>query len=321
MAGALGRSLPSGVQAFRQGQQRAEADKALAGLNLPPEMAQVLRALDPQMRQQAMASIALSGPPPVDREIRDLADGTQGVFENGELVRQVGPRDVEAAGDVTFEDYMAMTPQERQEFDQFKAAGRGPVAVTNVNLPQDNALLGAIGQEKAEVLRGDDTALAAVDKVASIDRIIALTERPEFADVSGPIFGGSFGELRAQFADNPAAREVLAEFNALGGMMTMAQLEAFTGPKTDFEFKQAQRLALNDTSMTPEEIRAGLRVHKAVAEQQAVRWAKDMLQLRIPDEVDPADFARQMEAAQGIISRFDTSRSNDPRGIRQFLPR
>lgn len=319
LGGALGRALPFGAQALMQGRQEAEIDALLE--TAPPEMRQLLKALPSQARVPALLQMMKKPDLVAVAENERLINP-----ETKEVVVDAVPEVVKPSADIqTFRDYLAMSDEEKAAFLKLQELKRGPGTTVNVN-SAEGGIQKAIGEAAYGTITGAKDAQAAVNKVASIDRIIAITSDPKFK--SGPLWGSKVGELSQRFASDPAARELLAEFNAIGGQMTMDQLEAFTGPKTDFEFRQAKRLVLNDATMTAQEIQAGLKVHRAAAVQKAKGWADNMLDLD-PSRLkfDPRDVAPQLDLAQTINGKFSggapaTSGGGaaDPLGIRR-VPR
>ena len=318
LGGALGRSLPAGVQAFGQGQQEAEVEKLMA--SAPPEMQQLLRALPPQQRVPALMQM-MQRPTPVAVGANERLVNP----ETGAAIVDVAPPppDKPPADIQSFREFLAMSPEEQGAYMQFLEAKRPPGTTVNVGAAE-GGVKKAIGDAAFKTIGdGATRAQAAIDKVGAIDRIIDITSNPKFAEVSGPIWGGKVGELSARFKDDPEARQLAAEFMAVGGQMTMAQLEAFTGPKTDFEFQQAKKLVFNDPNMTVEEIQAGLKMHRAVAVEEARRWANDMLDLD-PQRLnfDPRDVSRQLGLAETITTTFGGSgaapaAAADPLGLRR----
>lgn len=317
IGGALGRALPMGMQALQQGKQKAEYEQMLA--SAPPEMRTLLTMLGPERGipalMQMMAPKPAPGPVTVGANER-LVDPTTGK----ELLPAAPPEPEKPPAEVqTFREFLKMTPEEQARWAEFQRAKQAPGTTVNVAGPE-GAASKAIGDAVAKTISGDDAAQSAVQKVGAIDRISQIVSNPKFKNVSGPLFGGTFGELSARFAEDPEARQLLAEFQAVGGQMTMAQLAAFTGPKTDFEFQQARRLAFNDTKMTPEEIRAGLAVYRRAAIADAQKWAKNLLDLD-PNRLnfDPRNIAPQLDLAKQILDKYGeaTGVQNDPLGIRR----
>lgn len=319
LGGALGRALPMGMQAFQQGQQNAEIDAVLE--SAPPEMQQLLRALPREAQVPALLQMMRRpAPVAVGANERLVDPGT------GETVVDALPEPEDVPSDIaSFRAYEAMTPEQQAAYRQQQAAKRGPGTTVNVNAAE-GGIQRAIGEAAFETISGNEAAQAAISKVGAIDRIMEITRDPKFEKVSGPLFGNRWGELAARFSDDPAARQLLAEFNAIGGQMTMDQLEEFTGPKTDFEFRQAKRLVLNDPAMTPAEIQAGLKVHRAAAVEKAKRWADNMLGLD-PERLkfDPEDVRPQLDLARQIMGTYGGASSPvsapggaaDPLGIRR----
>lgn len=310
--GNLGRALPYGVQAGKEAAERHRYDQMLEGA--PPQMRQFLKMMDPREGAAFMLQAAMAPPPP-----RDIYEGTEGQFfeaEPGGGFTQLTEPQAEAEplpSDVRTMQWLMEQPPEVQE--SYRAMF-GPASGTTVNVnPQPTPFVEAIQQNQAALIQtGAQAAEAASSKIGAIDRVIEITRAPAFRNVSGPIWGGRVGELRSQFADDPTARQLAAEFNAIGGVMTMQQLEAFTGPKTDFEFQQAKRLVLNDTNLTPEEIRAGLEVHRRVAIAEALKWANEMraVDLRALG-ADPSLVAPQLQLADQIINRYGNNGARDLR--------
>jgi hypothetical protein len=315
MFGALGRALPMGMQAFQQGQQEAEIDALLE--SAPPEMKRLLKALPAQARVAALLGMMK----PKEEEDYTLKPG-EVRFKGKEKVAEVAPEPEKAPDEVrTFEAYAAMTPEQQANYREFLKAKRGPGNQVTVNTGGERGADKAIGEVVYNTITGAEGAQANLQKVADIDRIVQITQDPEFKKVSGPIMGSKWGELNARLSENPKARELLAEFNAIGGQMTMAQLEAFTGPKTDFEFAQAKRLVLNDPTMTVEEIQKGLAVFRKAAIQDANRWSDRMRGLD-PSKLkfDPELLRTEMDLAEQIKRQFPASRAGgkvDPLGIRR----
>lgn len=300
-----------GIGTGRQAAQRQEYESMLEGA--PPQMQAALKLLGPE-QGAALLARQMMMPPPEQQFIE--VDGALVTPDGAGGVREVyrGPTEDEPPSDIrSFEEYMKMGPAEQEAYLNFLRA-RTASQTVNVGGPQDPRLQALAEQEASFVTEGFEGARTATDKVDTIRRLTDITKRDAFQDVSGPI-GGRFGEMKAFVTGDTEALEALAEFEAGSGLMTMAQLEAFTGPKTDFEFRQAQRLAFSDPTMTPEQIRAGLDFHRRVAEQEAVRWADRMLELA-PSYDNPAVIAPQLDLARQIKSRFGTANMNDPAGIR-----
>lgn len=326
LGGALGRALPVGMQAFQQGQQKAEYEQMLA--SAPPEMRQLLTMLGPERGIPALLGM-MTPKPKADPKVvgKSLVDPTTGEVIFAEPDAPDKPPELPPVlrgiyHGMGIDDPNTATPEQRAQALATFERLEGPAPGTTVNVNAVEGAAGrAIGESVARTIGGDQAAQAAVQTVGTIDRIAQVVSNPKFREVSGPLFGGRFGELRAQFADDPAARELLAEFNTLGGQMTMAQLEAFTGPKTDFEFRQAKRLVLNEPNMTAEEIQAGLRRLREVAVQDAQRWAKRLLALD-PERLnfDPQDIAPQLELANQIISTYGENASGAGSSIYQKYP-
>jgi hypothetical protein len=313
--GALGQALPMGMMAFQQGKQEAEIDALLE--SAPPEMKRLLKALPAQARVPALLSMMKPKEPvKLGKDDRLIEQGTNRVLVDAIPEVEKAPDEVR-----TFEAYAAMTPEQQANYREFLKAKRGPGNQVTVNTGGEGGAQKAIGEVVYNTITGAEGAQANLQKVADIDRIVQITQDPEFKKVSGPIMGSKWGELNARFADDPKARELLAEFNAIGGQMTMDQLEEFTGPKTDFEFRQAKRLVLNDPTMTVDEIRSGLKVHRAAAIQDANRWSDRMRGLD-PSKLkfDPELLRTEMDLAEQIKRQFPASQAGgkvDPLGIRR----
>ena len=95
-------------------------------------------------------------------------------------------------------------------------------------------------------------------------------------------------------------------------ILTMQKLSQFTGTKSDFEFRQAQRIVMGDATMTPTEIQAGLALLRRVEVEAARKWSTDM------NSIDPTrygftekDISRQKEKARSILNRFDQKSVED----------
>jgi hypothetical protein len=313
--GNLGRALPAGVQAGRQAASKAQWDRIVA--DAPPQMRELWRMIGPERGPEYMMEM-MTAPPPK----RDIQEGVEGqFFEFGQDggVTELTPAPVKPA-DVpdqwqNFEFYSKLDDAGKASFAEFMAAQRGPSTTVNVNGEQDPRLQALAQQEATFITDGYSAARASLDRVGTIANLSKLTESDAFQRVSGPI-QGRFGELAATVSGDVDALEAIAEFRTGGGMMTIEQLKAFTGPKTEQEYRWAQQLVLNDPTLTPEQIRRGLALHRRVAEQEAVRWADRMLELA-PGYENPATIAPQMELARSIKSRFGNAGVNDPAGIRQ----
>lgn len=311
VGGALGRALPGAVQAYRTGQKRAALDDVFA--NAPEPMRRMLEGLPLAQRQMIAAQMAMQSPP--ERDVRTVGGNLVEVPQQGApQVIYEGPDELPTEVR-SFEAYMDMSPEERAGFLSYLQAKTASTTV-NVN-PGASPTQEAVLQQRAEFLTsGFETAQAAARKSDAIDSILEITEREAFGRVSGPL-AGRFGQLAAQLTGDTDALEAIAEFQAGGGMMTMQQLEAFTGPKTDFEYRQAQRLVFNDPRMTAEEIQAGLRFHQRVARQEALRWAEQMGGLDLARAgLAPDDVVPQMDFVDRVRDRFGTVVRSDPLGIR-----
>jgi hypothetical protein len=323
LGGALGRALPMGLQAYQQGQQEAQMNALIE--TMPPEMQQVLRMLPAQQKGAALMQLlqpkAKTAPVAVNTNERlvDPDSGREIVAAVPEPVVDNTPTEVR-----TFRAYMEMSPEEQGAYRQFLAAQRPPGTTVNVNAGAEGGVQKAIGEAAFNTIAGAQGAQTNVQKIGAIDRVIEITSNPKFKEVSGPVWGGKVGELNARFASDPEARQLLAEFNAIGGQLTLATLEAFTGPKTDFEFQQARRLAQADPKMTPAEIQAGLKVFRAAAVEEAKRWADNIMDLD-PSRLkfDPRDIAPQLDLARQINQQYGAGRTPagggqaDPLGIRR----
>lgn len=304
LGGALGRALPVGLNAFNQQRAgQAEADEKaakmrefealLASLGMSPEQTAVMRFAGPDAATGPLMETL--NPPPADPftlgtgDTRFSGDGTE-IATGGPDVPPTAAEYVAAQG-LGFEG----------SYEDFLAARRG--AGVNVHVggepsPIQNAANSVSADLVSTGFRATETNVATM---GTMDQLLAITEDPEFAKVSGPLWGGSFGELASRFSDDPQARQLAAQFRAGGGRLTMAQLELFTGPKTDFEFMQAERLAQADRTMTVEEIRAGLRFNRKFLQDQNERWAERMLGLDLAGQnVDPGTVQPQLDLARSI---------------------
>lgn len=335
--GALGRALPVGMEAYQQGQQNAQTDALIQ--QMPPQMQALLRSLPPAQRAQAMFSLAMPKPGvvvktderlvnpttgqtmvgalPPNLDFKPLADGTIGAFDprTGQQVRPgQGPAE-QSPMEKEWALYSSLSPADQKRFNAMKAAGAN---VVNVNTAPEGAASAAVGKMVGDTIGGAAKAQENLNTINTIDQITSLVNSPAFKQISGPLAGSSLGQLAARLGDNPQVKELLGQFNALGSTLTMEKLNAFTGRKTEFEYKQAKRMAMNDTTMTPEEITAGLRIYKQIAQQDANNWAEDMTGLDLKRlNVNPADVARPLDLARRIKNGGVPAASADPLGIRK----
>lgn len=313
-AGALGRAIPGAVRAGMQAKDKAEYEDAISGA--PEGMRRLLRILGPERGAMFMAQQAMQGPP--EPAFTNVSPG-QTVLRDGEPIFTAPAADGTPSEIRSFRAVLAMSPEERAAF--YDDIERRKQAETIVNVGQQPSPLDtALAQTNAWVFtEGFERAQADLTSVQTIDALNAVIDNPKFRDVSGPFWGGRFGEVRAQLADDPEAAQLVALFRTLGGMMTMQKLEEFTGPKTDFEYQQAQRLVNNDRSMTVSQIRAGLRGMRKVLEQSSSQWADRLLGMDPTIlNFDPRQAQAQTELALRLNAMFgDVSDSRDPAGIRR----
>jgi hypothetical protein len=181
LGGALGRSLPSGMQAYGQGQQEAEIDKLMA--NAPPEMQQLLRALPAQQRVPALMQL-MQAPTPVAVGANERLVNP----ETGEAVVDVVPEVVDPVEGFPPEaqlvlwgmgvDPAAATPEQRQaamaRYEEMQASGRGPLVNVNTGgqaKQLDTYYAGVYGNV-------NDAGRAAPGKIEKLNRLGELLDAP-----------------------------------------------------------------------------------------------------------------------------------------------
>lgn len=273
LAGALGRSIPVGVQAFRQGQQRSALDQAMEGA--PPEMQNLLRAL-PQGQQAPALFSMMQGQQEEEVEFRDLADGRIGVFDknSGELLRIQGPaEEQDPTGTLqNFGQWLQMSPEEREQFGEFMETQRSPGTTVNVGeqSPREKVLMGLDEAELEDARSAAASARSTIDTLDQMENL--LDEGVETGALEEMVM--PFREAAAGFGINVEGLSQQQVFRALQNELTLGVTQSMSGQLSNKELDFAGQV-VPSLSNTVEGNRRLIQIARRIAERkQDVATAK-----------------------------------------------
>jgi hypothetical protein len=194
VAGALGRALPMGVQAYQQSRQNAEMDALIA--QMPPEMQKVLRMLPPAQKGQALMQLLQ----PKERKITALGKDERGVDEDGNVVVDVAPA-------------APVAPTAKVQL--------GGVTVDNVPLDQVTGVLAGLPQVPPEEMTPYQK------EQIKLDRERLGLERERMArDAAG---GVDPVALRKEFDSHPITKQTLSIAQSYQTILSAAQTPSAAG--------------------------------------------------------------------------------------------
>lgn len=307
--GALTAGLPAFQKSERSAQEKVAIDELTQGM--PPEMAAIMR-LNPNLGLQMYA--ASMQEPEVDREIRDLADGRQGVFENGRLVSIVGPGEtVEAPTSVQEFEYSQQNP----DFNDFLQARGGPLVEVITGDRAASAAASALGGASADrVIQSASQAEGALNTYDVVSEMMALLENPAAKRVMGP--GSNIRTALQRFSDDPTAREIAAAYDALAGQNVLQGLDQIPGAISEGELRLVERINAGDRNMTVEELQSAL---EAIQRLQGMRAEAFVQEFNAFDpsayDVTPAQMQQYRNIANRAQQITGTSMGNDPLRMRR----
>ena len=283
LGGALGRALPVGIGEFERGraQQSAEARQAefeqmLQGL--PPEMASVIKLAGVDGGGLEMFAQTLAPPELQAVNVNErLTDRAGNVVLDAVAQASDNPASVD-------EFIFAREEGFEGSFPDFLASKRSPAVMVTVEGDNAaNAAQGALGTDAiGRLSAGRDTALSATRTLSNVQRLQELLDDPAAERVTGPFV--TLKDVQERFSDDPSARVISAEFDAIAGQNVLEGLDAFTGAISDAERQFLERIQQGDRSMTVEELRAGLAAMEKMQRAAAQSYLSQI------DNFDPTAF-------------------------------
>lgn len=303
--GNLGRALPAGVEAGRAASQQADYEAMLEGL--PPEQATFLKMLGRDRGLTMLAQQAMAGPPKPD-----FLEGREGEFFRGnpdgtmtQLTTPPAETVTPTANQRDFEFFQTLSPEQQAAYTALH--GPGPGVTVNTGDKAAGAAAGAFGSDAASrIISSSKSAEAAVGIMSTVAQADALLQRPEAQQVTGP--GATIFTLRERFRDNPAAREIAAQFDVLTSDIMLQTIDSFEGALSDKELAFIERASAADRNMTVEELRAGLDLLRRIAERDVEAYVTEF------DAFNPAAFdvaPEQMQQYRALRDRAGVALQGD----------
>lgn len=272
------RSASAGVGAGREAASREKYEEALAGM--PPEMARVMSLLGPERGALLMAQGMMAGPPdPVT-----LAEGAQLRRPDGSLIAEnERPATPEAAPtDVrTMEWLMTQPPDVQQSFREL--FGPAPATVINTGDRAASSASQALGTDAMSRITSKasaaENAVGIAQNIANAQQVLA---NPAMAQVTGP--GATIKTVVERFRDDPAARELAAQFDILTSDIMLQTIANFSGALSDRELSFIEKASGADRNMTVEELATGLALLQRITERDMRAYVDEI------EAFDPAEF-------------------------------
>lgn len=200
-----------------------------------------------------------------------------------------------------FQAYQKLGPEAKEAYLEFTRAkgtnnnfitGPGEFSVGNEGLQAFvNSGFNAVPELKTSLYR--------------IGQAESIAARPEFAEVSGP--AQTLKDAWAQWAGTEAG-VISAEFDQLTAQEGMAELQGFTGPKTEAEQRIAWQMGMADRGMTQDQIMAGLAIRRRMKIFEQADWAEMILSYGDDPSIfgSPQAYAAYKSRAEEVMDLYVT---------------
>lgn len=281
LLGAIGRSLPAGMQAMQQAQGQRQYSEMMqaATAGMSPAQRSQFEMMSPDdqsafLREQMTTPLPREGKV-VDGKIVDPVTGAI-IFSGDEAELPTDARMVEWL--------MDQPTAVRDEYFDMLDKRRGPGVTINTGDNAAGAASNRLGAAAADsLISAGATAESADSALGTLSRMNELLAMPEARDIMGP--GTTVRSFMQRFNDDPTAREIRAEYAALAGQNVLAGLSAFTGAISDKEREYVEKINSADMSLTVEELRSGIAAIERM-KQMAIDDFTDKYESFDPSEFD-----------------------------------